>query len=100
MTWQGGAWQAKLQWLPLPQVQVPLAQTAWQLGLSPSQVTWQGGALQPSSQLAPWGQPHTPLWQPPDRPHPKAVAKTNAAASPISTGSRTCRRSTGTGSKR
>ena len=38
VTWQGGAWHAKLQWLPLPQVQVPLAQTAWQLGLSPSQV--------------------------------------------------------------
>jgi len=39
VTWQGGAWQVKLQSLPLPQVQVPLAQTAWQLGLSPSQVT-------------------------------------------------------------
>jgi hypothetical protein len=39
VTWQGGAEQAKSQLLPLPQVQVPFAHTAWQLGLSPSQVT-------------------------------------------------------------
>ena len=32
--------------LPLPQVQVPFAQTAWQLWLLPWQVAWQGGAPQ------------------------------------------------------
>ncbi len=33
----------KLHELPLPQVQVPFAHTAWQLRLLPSQVAWQGG---------------------------------------------------------
>jgi hypothetical protein len=60
VTWQGGAAQAKLQRLPTPQVQVPLAQVASQLGLSPSQVTWQGGAVHMKRQLAPAGQAQVP----------------------------------------
>lgn len=46
VTWQGGAPHEKRQLLPLPQMQVPFAQTASQSGLSPSQVTWHGGAVQ------------------------------------------------------
>ena len=57
--------QAKSHELPLPQVQVPFAHTAWQLPLFPSQVTWQGGALQTNRQSSPGGQEQVPLRQPP-----------------------------------
>jgi hypothetical protein len=61
VTWQGGAWQEKLHELPLPQVHVPFAQTAWQLALFPSQVAWQGGAVQTNRQSSPDGQAQVPL---------------------------------------
>ena len=57
--------QAKSHELPLPQVQVPFAHTAWQLPLLPSQVTWQGGAVQTNRQSSPAGQEQVPFPQPP-----------------------------------
>ena len=72
--------QAKSHELPLPQVQVPLAHTAWQLLLSPWQVTWQGGALQTNRQSSPAGQAQVPFLQPPTTRPPQAAASASAKA--------------------
>lgn len=79
VTWQGGALQAKAHELPLPQVQVPFAHTAWQLPLSPAQVAWQGGAVQTNRQSSPGGHEQVPLRQPLVT-GPQAAASTRARA--------------------
>jgi len=71
--------QVKAHELPLPQVQVPLAHTAWQLPLSPAQIAWQGGALQTKRQSSPGGQEQVPLRQPLVT-GPQAETSTRAAA--------------------
>ena len=57
--------QEKVQSLPGPQAQVPLAHTPSQLGLLPAQVTWQGPAVQSKSQVLPCAHWQSPLAQTP-----------------------------------
>lgn len=71
--------QAKSHELPLPQVQVPFAHTAWQLPLLPWQIAWQGGATQTNRQSSPEGQEQVPFPQLPTT-GPQAAASTSAKA--------------------
>jgi hypothetical protein len=72
--------QAKSHELPLPQVQVPFAHTAWQLPLLPWQIAWQGGATQTNRQSSPEGQEQVPFPQLPTTGPQAAVSPSARAA--------------------
>ncbi|MEO7669157.1 MAG: hypothetical protein ABIW57_07445 [Polyangia bacterium] len=88
LTWQGGALQLKLQLLPLPQLQVPLAHSASQRSLSPAHRAWHGGAAQVKLQLSPPGQAQVPLLQSPLVRHPGMKAAAAAAVVTMKTTAR------------